>query len=60
MALREIQRTPNIRVAALLTTVTGDYDRISMHGARRILLERQGDRQIRFVGRSARIQNLAR
>jgi diphthamide synthase (EF-2-diphthine--ammonia ligase) len=28
-------------VAALLTTVTGDYDRISMHGVRRSLLEQQ-------------------
>ena len=42
MALREIQRTPNIRVAALLTTITRDYDRVSMHGVRRVLLERQG------------------
>jgi uncharacterized protein (TIGR00290 family) len=42
MALREIGRTPNIRAAALLTTITRDYDRISMHGVRRVLLERQG------------------
>src|SRR6266403_2865608 len=41
MALREIQRTANTRVAALLTTVTRDYDRISMHGVRRVLLEKQ-------------------
>ena len=41
MALREIQRTANTRVAALLTTITRDYDRISMHGVRRVLLERQ-------------------
>src|SRR6266481_2590121 len=41
MALREVQRTANTRVAALLTTITRDYDRISMHGVRRILLERQ-------------------
>ena len=41
MALREVQRTPNIRVEALLTTVTRDFDRISMHGVRRTLLERQ-------------------
>ena len=32
---------PNIRVEALLTTVTRDFDRISMHGVRRVLLERQ-------------------
>ena len=30
-----------MRVEALLTTLTRDYDRISMHGVRRILLERQ-------------------
>ena len=41
MALREVQRTSNIRVEALLTTVTRDSDRISMHGVRRTLLERQ-------------------
>jgi uncharacterized protein (TIGR00290 family) len=31
------------RVRALLTTVTEDYDRISMHGVRRLLLERQAE-----------------
>jgi uncharacterized protein (TIGR00290 family) len=41
MALREVQMTCNIRVEALLTTVTRDFDRISMHGVRRALLERQ-------------------
>jgi uncharacterized protein (TIGR00290 family) len=41
LALREIQRSPNMRVEALLTTLTRDYDRISMHGVRRILLEKQ-------------------
>lgn len=41
LALHEIQRTPGIRVEALLTTVTRDFDRISMHGVRRTLLERQ-------------------
>jgi diphthamide synthase (EF-2-diphthine--ammonia ligase) len=41
MALREIQRTANARVAALPTTITRDYNRISMHGVRRVLLERQ-------------------
>lgn len=30
-------------VAALMTTVTSDYDRISMHGVRRELLRRQAD-----------------
>jgi len=41
LALYEIQKAQDYRVAALLTTVTRDYDRISMHGVRRILLERQ-------------------
>ena len=41
LALYEIQKAKEYRVAALLTTVTRDYDRISMHGVRRVLLERQ-------------------
>jgi len=41
MALYEIQKAGDYSVAALLTTVTEDYDRISMHGVRRELLERQ-------------------
>jgi len=41
LALREIQQANVFRVAALLTTVTGDYDRVSMHGVRRELLRRQ-------------------
>lgn len=41
MALHEIQKTCNYEVSALLTTVTGEYDRISMHGVRRVLLEEQ-------------------
>lgn len=41
IALYEIQKAQNYRVAALLTTVTRDYDRISMHGVRGVLLERQ-------------------
>jgi uncharacterized protein (TIGR00290 family) len=41
LALYEIQKAQSHRVAALLTTVTRDYDRISMHGVRRVLLERQ-------------------
>jgi uncharacterized protein (TIGR00290 family) len=40
-ALYEVQRRQSHRVAALLTTITRDYDRISMHGVRRVLLERQ-------------------
>jgi len=43
LALREIQRDGRYRVAALLTTVTAEYDRISMHGVRRALLRRQAE-----------------
>lgn len=41
MALWELRRAGERRVEALLTTVTRDYDRISMHGVRCLLLERQ-------------------
>ncbi|SRR6266404_2407084 len=41
LALYEIQKAREYTVSALLTTVTRDYDRISMHGVRRLLLERQ-------------------
>jgi uncharacterized protein (TIGR00290 family) len=41
MALREIMAGGGYQIAALLTTVTEDYDRISMHGVRRSLLEQQ-------------------
>jgi len=43
LALREIQGDGRYRVAALLTTVTAEYDRISMHGVRRALLRRQAE-----------------
>ena len=42
-ALYEILNDPRFEVASLLTTVTKDYDRISMHGVRRQLLEQQAD-----------------
>lgn len=41
LALHEILRAGSHSVAALLTTITGEYDRISMHGVRTALLERQ-------------------
>jgi uncharacterized protein (TIGR00290 family) len=41
LALYEIQKSSDYRVAALLTTITREYDRISMHGVRRELLETQ-------------------
>ena len=39
LALYEIQKRDDQEVAALLTTLTEGYDRISMHGVRSILLE---------------------
>ena len=43
LALYELMQNPDIRVEGLLTTVTRDFDRISMHGVRTSLLERQAD-----------------
>ncbi len=41
LALHALRKTGEYAVAALLTTVTEGYDRVSMHGVRRALLERQ-------------------
>ena len=41
MALYEIQRSQQYEILSLLTTVTEDYDRVSMHGVRSILLKQQ-------------------
>jgi uncharacterized protein (TIGR00290 family) len=41
LALHELAKTESYEVVSLLTTVTEDYDRISMHGLRQILLEQQ-------------------
>ena len=43
MALHEIQRRGEYRVAELVTTVTDAYDRVNMHGVRRALLRRQAE-----------------
>jgi uncharacterized protein (TIGR00290 family) len=43
IALFEIAKNPGYRISALLTTVTGDFDRISMHGVRRVLLHQQAE-----------------
>ena len=43
MALHALREDRTRRVTALLTTITEEYDRISMHGVRRELLERQAD-----------------
>ena len=40
-ALYELRRDPRFSVVALLTTLTREFDRVSMHGIRRELLERQ-------------------
>jgi uncharacterized protein (TIGR00290 family) len=41
LALHEIIETGGYEIKALLTTVTADFDRISMHGVRRSLLHAQ-------------------
>ena len=41
LVLHELVKDFRWRVTALLTTVTEDYDRTSMHGVRRVLLEEQ-------------------
>jgi uncharacterized protein (TIGR00290 family) len=41
MALHTLLHRSDVRITALLTTVTEGYERISMHGVRRELLERQ-------------------
>jgi uncharacterized protein (TIGR00290 family) len=41
MSLYELRKNGRYEIAALLTSVTEDYDRISMHGVRRVLLEQQ-------------------
>ena len=43
MALYELRKSRDHEISALLTTVTEDYDRISMHGVRCTLLERQAE-----------------
>src|SRR5205807_3547331 len=41
MTLAELQVSGGYQIAALLSTVTEGYDRVSMHGVRRALLEQQ-------------------
>lgn len=43
VALYELKKNRDYEISALLTTITEDYDRISMHGVRRILLEQQAE-----------------
>lgn len=41
LALYEVSQSQQYDILTLLTTINGDYDRISLHGVRRILLEQQ-------------------
>jgi uncharacterized protein (TIGR00290 family) len=41
LALAALRDDPAVEVVALLTSITGEYDRISIHGVRRSLLETQ-------------------
>ena len=41
LALAKLSKDPSVRVCALITAVTASYDRISIHGVRRDLLDRQ-------------------
>ena len=41
LALAQIQHDDEYEIAALLSTITSDYDRVSMHGVKRNLLENQ-------------------
>jgi uncharacterized protein (TIGR00290 family) len=41
MVLHALRQRADVRISGLLTTLTDEYDRISMHGVRRVLLLRQ-------------------
>jgi uncharacterized protein (TIGR00290 family) len=43
MALHKLRQDSSYKVDCLLTTITEDYDRISIHGVRRALLHRQAE-----------------
>jgi uncharacterized protein (TIGR00290 family) len=42
-ALHEVRRSGELEIAGLLTTVTSEFGRVSMHGVREELLDRQAD-----------------
>ena len=44
MALDALSRDPELQVVGLLTSVTSTYDRVSVHGVRRSMLEAQVER----------------
>lgn len=41
LSLYEIQKSGKYEIVSLLTTISEDYDRVSMHGVRRALVEQQ-------------------
>src|SRR6266550_6968048 len=41
LALAALRRDPRYEVVALLTSITREYDRVSIHGVRRALVEAQ-------------------
>ncbi len=43
LALYEVQKIGKYEIASLITTVTSEYDRVSMHGLRTDLLEQQAE-----------------
>lgn len=43
LALARLREDASVRVAGLLTTVTAEYDRVSIHGVRRALLHAQAE-----------------
>ncbi|OGI31329.1 MAG: ATP-binding protein [Candidatus Melainabacteria bacterium RIFOXYA12_FULL_32_12] len=43
LCLYEVMKSGKYEVVSLLTTISEDYDRISMHGVPRVLLERQAE-----------------
>ena len=58
LALYEIVESGKYEVVELLTTVTRDYDRISIHGVRRVLLEQQAKAlgfplDVKFISKGA-------
>lgn len=43
LALYEVLKAGDLEVAALLTTLTRDFERVSMHGVRKVLLAKQAE-----------------
>ena len=43
LALYELRKDKDVEIVGLLTTITKDYDRVSMHGVRKVLLGQQAE-----------------